>query len=121
MTYGTCNMVLSICVYADPNQFKPVAIVVPVEAALRKFAIAKGLASHGTSFEDLAQDMNVVASVYAEILSIGKRAGLTGMELIQGVVLVVEEWTPENVYPVARDTDYRNYLLRHESWGEGAS
>jgi hypothetical protein len=36
--------------------------------------------------------------VYAELLSVGKRGGLEGMELIQGLVLIAEEWTPENVY-----------------------
>jgi long-chain acyl-CoA synthetase len=71
--------------------------VVPVEATLNKFAIAKGLAQPETSLESLVKDRNVVAAVHAEMLVAGRRGGLTGMELIQGVVLVPEEWTPENV------------------------
>ena len=35
--------------------------------------------------------------MYAELLNVGKRGGLNGIELIQGLVLVPEEWTPENV------------------------
>lgn len=35
--------------------------------------------------------------MYAELLSVGKRGGLNGIELIQGLVLLPEEWTPENV------------------------
>ena len=88
---------MSICVYADSNRYKPIAIVVPVEATLSKFVAAKALAPVNTSLESLVQDKKVVAAVYAELLAVGKRGGLTGMELIQGLVLVPEEWTPENV------------------------
>lgn len=88
---------LSVCIYADPSQFQPIAIVVPAEAALRKFAIGKGHAQPGTSFEALLNDQSVISAVHAEMLAAGRRAGLTGMELIQGLVLVPDEWTPENV------------------------
>lgn len=84
--------------YADPNRYKPIAIVVPSEATLSKFVAAKGLASPDTSLESLVQDKKVVNAVLAELLAVGKRGGLTGIEMIQGLVLVSEEWTPENVY-----------------------
>jgi len=89
--------VLSICVYADPNRYKPIAIVVPAEATLSKFAVNSGLAPEDTSLESLVDNQKVVGAVYAELLSVGKRGGLNGIELIQGLVLVPEEWTPENV------------------------
>jgi long-chain acyl-CoA synthetase len=88
---------LSICVYADPNRYKPIAIVVPAEATLSKFAVAKGLAPEDTSLESLVDNEKIVEAVYAELISVGKRGGLNGIELIQGLVLVPEEWTPENV------------------------
>ena len=84
--------------HADPNQYKPIAIVVPIEATLSKFVSAKGLASADTSLESLVQDKKVVDAVYAELLAVGKRAGLTNVETIQGVVLVADEWSPENVH-----------------------
>jgi long-chain acyl-CoA synthetase len=71
--------------------------VVPAEATLSRFAIDKGLASLEDSLETLVNDPRVVDAVHAETLTVGKRGGLTGMELIQGLVLVSEEWTPENV------------------------
>ena len=98
-TYNTCNIILSICVYADPNRYNPIAIVVPAEATLSKFVAAKGLASPDTSLESLAQDEKVVNAVLGELLAVGKRGGLTGIEMIQGLVLASEEWTPENVIP----------------------
>lgn len=65
---------------------------------MTKFVAAKGLAPADTSLESLVQDKKVVDAVYAELLAVGKRGGLTGIELIQGLVLVPEEWTPENVH-----------------------
>lgn len=88
---------LSICVYADGNRYKPIAIVVPAEATLSKFVVEKGLASADHSLEHLVDDVKVVDAVHAELLAVGKRGGLAGMELIQGLVLLSEEWTPENV------------------------
>ena len=88
---------LSICVYADPNRYKPIAMVVPAEAALSKFAVARGVAPVDTSLESLVDNPKVVDAVYAELLAVGKRGGLAGIEMIQGLVLVSEEWMPENV------------------------
>ena len=48
--------------------------------------------------ETLVHDKKVVDAVHAELLAVGKRGGLTGIEIIQGLVLVPEEWTPENVH-----------------------
>jgi long-subunit acyl-CoA synthetase (AMP-forming) len=70
---------------------------------LGKFVESKNIAPANTSLESLAQDEKVVAAVYNELLNAGKRGGLAGMELIQGLVLVPEEWTPENVACLARD------------------
>jgi long-chain acyl-CoA synthetase len=89
---------MSICVYADPNQYKPIAIVVPVEATLSKLAIAKGFVQENTwTMESLVEDKKIIDTVFKELLSVGKRGGLMGSEIIQGLALVSEEWTPENV------------------------
>ena len=81
----------------DPKQFRPIAIAVPAETAVRQFAMTKGLAIPDTSLELLVKDSRVIMAVFGELLSVAKRAGLTRMEWIQGLVLVEEEWTPENV------------------------
>jgi long-chain acyl-CoA synthetase len=59
--------------------------------------VTKNLAPPDTSFESLVNNQSVVAAVHGEILAVGKHAGLAGVELIQGLVLVPEEWSPENV------------------------
>ena len=91
--------------YADPNQFNPIAIAVPAEAALRKFVEANGLVTVETSLESLVKNQNVISAVYAELVAAGKRGGLSRMELIQGLVLVSEEWSPENVHPNPSESD----------------
>jgi len=75
--------------------------VVPADATLTKFAVDKGLAGPDYSLGTLVDDSRVVDAVYAELLAVGKRGGLVGTELIQGLVLVSEEWTAENVSPDA--------------------
>jgi long-chain acyl-CoA synthetase len=94
-------------VYADPNQFKSIAIAVPAEAALRKFVKSNGIVSVETTLESLVKNQNVISAVYAELLITGKRGRLAGMELIQGLVLVSEEWSPENVHPNPSESDLK--------------
>ena len=96
---------MSICVYADQNRYKPIAIVVPAEPALMKLVTAKGLAPADAHLENLVHDPKVVEAVYAELIATGKKGGLKGMELIQGLVLVSEEWLPENVSVILDETD----------------
>jgi len=78
---------------------KPVAIVLPAEPALKKFAADKGLGKPDDDLEDLVHNRKLEAAVHQELLAAGKRGGLGGIELIAGVVLVPEEWTPQNVGP----------------------
>jgi long-chain acyl-CoA synthetase len=95
--YRTCNLVQNILVYADQQKSKPVAIVLPAEPALKAFAAEKGFGTKDSDLEDLVHDRKLEAAVHTELLAAGKRGGLKSIELIAGVVLVPEEWTPQNV------------------------
>jgi ABC-type uncharacterized transport system permease subunit len=39
--------------------------------------------------------------VLTDMISSGKLAGLQGIELVSGIVLTSEIWTPENVFPIS--------------------
>lgn len=65
------------------------------EPALKKLAESIGVEGHGV--EDLVHNEKVQHEVLKQLQLVGKRAGLTGMEIIVGVVLSDEEWTPQNV------------------------
>ena len=83
-------MVLNICIVAIPTHIKPIAIVVPHEEELKKCA-------KRNEYEDLqtlCNDKKVIKLVHQELLQSGERGGLRGFELIQGVILVSDEWTP---------------------------
>jgi long-chain acyl-CoA synthetase len=94
-TYRTAPFVGNICVYAAADKAKPIAIVVPVEATLQKLAAENGV--NGSSIEELAHNKKVNDIVLKEMQKTGRSMGLSGIELIEGVVLAEEEWTPQNV------------------------
>ena len=93
--YRSCSVVGNICVYAAEDESKPVAIVVPAEAALKQLAKDNGIQGHG--LEDLCSNNKVKNLVLKEMQSVGKKGGLAPFEIINGVVLADEEWTPQNV------------------------
>lgn len=94
-TYRSNPVVGNICVYADANKNKPVAIIVPAEPALKKVAQENGI--EGNGLEDLIHNKQLNKIVHEQILATGKQSGLQGIEMIDGVVLADEEWTPANV------------------------
>ena len=92
--YRSATVVANICVYADQQKSKPVALIVPAEPALKKLASSLGVEG---SLETLVHDSKVQAAVLKDLQNVGRSAGLSGIEIIDGVVLSDEEWTPQNV------------------------
>ncbi|KAF2489366.1 acetyl-CoA synthetase-like protein [Lophium mytilinum] len=92
--YRSCPVVANICVYAADDQMKPICIIVPAEPALKKVASDVGV--EGDSLEELVHDKKVNAAVLKQLQSTGQKAGLAGFEIVAGVVLADEEWTPQN-------------------------
>lgn len=94
-TYLAAPVIGRICCYAQQDKSKPIAIVVPVEAALSKLVSANGL--HAASLEEMVHDPKINDLVLKEVQKAGKEGGLSGIEIIDGIVLADEEWTPQNV------------------------
>lgn len=93
--YKTVSVVGNVCVYAASDKAKPIAIVVPVEAALQKLASENGI--KWTSLEELTHDKKMKEVVLKELQKTGRNLGLSGIEIIEGIALADEEWTPQNV------------------------
>lgn len=93
--YRSCPVVGNICVYAAADQNRPVAIIVPIESALVKIAKENGI--EGDALESLVHNEKLKSIVLKELQDVGKRSGLAGLEIIQGVVLSDEEWNAQNV------------------------
>ena len=94
-SYRAAPVVGNICVYAREDKAKPIAIIVPVEAALKKIASANGVKE--SSIEEMVHNKKLNDAVLKEVQSAGKQAGLSGIEIVDGIVLADEEWTPQNV------------------------
>lgn len=93
--YRSVPVVQNICVYAAEDQIKPIAIIVPAEPALKN--LAKELGVQGEHLEELVHDEKIINAVAKQLQAAGQKAGLASFEIIQGVALADEEWTPHNV------------------------
>jgi len=93
-TYRSATIVANICVYADSTKTKPIAIIVPAEPALKKLAGDNGIA--GDHLEELVHNEKLNDLVLKQLQDVGRKGGLSGIEIIEGVVLADEEWTPAN-------------------------
>ncbi|KAK8051579.1 hypothetical protein PG993_002964 [Apiospora rasikravindrae] len=92
--YRSAAFVGNICVYADQQKAKPIAIIVPLEPALKK--VAQSIDVKGDSLEELVHNKKLQNAVLKELQNAGRQGGLSGIEIIDGVVLTDEEWTPQN-------------------------
>lgn len=94
--YRASSLVANICVYAAPDKDKPIAIIVPAEPALKKLASDCGVQG-STEFEDLCEDRTLNALVLEDLRKVGRQAHLSSIELLGGLIMDNEEWTPQNV------------------------
>ncbi|CEH16913.1 long-chain-fatty-acid--ligase [Ceraceosorus bombacis] len=81
--YKSCDVVQNICVHADSNNSKPMAIVFPREDGLKQFT--------SKSLEEAAEDEDVANQVLKSLNEVGKKGGLRGQEILDVVVLVPED------------------------------
>jgi long-chain acyl-CoA synthetase len=93
--YRAATVVANICIYASEQKTKPIAIIVPAEPALKKLASQIGVEGHG--LEDLVHNKKLQNAVLKELQQAGRVGGLSGIEIIDGVVMADEEWTPADV------------------------
>lgn len=93
--YRSAPIVANICVYAAADKNKPVALIVPAEPALKKLASDNKV--EGNGIEDLVHSQKLNGIVLKELQAAGRGGGLTGFEIIDGVVMSEDEWTPANV------------------------
>lgn len=88
----------NLCVYASQDAVQPIAIVVPHESKLRSAVSANPSTSSlaSASIADLCSNKEVQKLVTNACNETGKKNKFKGAELLKGVVLTAEEWTPEN-------------------------
>ncbi|KAJ3082478.1 long-chain fatty acid-CoA ligase [Quaeritorhiza haematococci] len=101
--YKTAPFVQNICIYADSEKSFPVAIVVPIEKDLAKWALENSIFPPGTHVElkDLAHKPEAEKAVAKALTEVAKKVGLKGAELLGKICLAEEEWTPHNGFLTA--------------------
>jgi long-chain acyl-CoA synthetase len=85
-------------VHATPEAAQPVAVIVPHEVHLQHFLRTPYTDTNinkKAPFDRLCQDAGVKELILRECISIGRKNGLKGPEILRGVVLSPEEWLPE--------------------------
>ncbi|KAF2877492.1 hypothetical protein BDV95DRAFT_482306 [Massariosphaeria phaeospora] len=107
--YRSCPIVANIIAYAATDQAKPIAIIVPAEPALKKLATEHGV--QGDHLEELVHDDKLNSAVLKQLQAAGQKAGFASFEIIQGVVLADEEWTPQNGMTTAAQKANRKGIL----------
>lgn len=93
--YKSCLYVLNLCVYADSLLPRPVALVVPVEAAVRQLAQENGIDEK--DWERLCANRDLVKLVLKAMLDQGKLADLKPAECLFDIYLCPDEWTTDTV------------------------
>ncbi|OTB03341.1 hypothetical protein M426DRAFT_321912 [Hypoxylon sp. CI-4A] len=111
--YRSTQVVANICVYADQSKAKPIAIIVPAEPALKKLASDNGI--QGANIEELVHNKKLNGIVLRELQNAGRSGGLSGIEIIEGVALSDEEWTPQNgLVTAAQKLNRKGILSKYE-------
>nr|XP_036586959.1 amp-binding enzyme [Colletotrichum truncatum]KAF6797689.1 amp-binding enzyme [Colletotrichum truncatum] len=89
--YRGSQFVQNIMIYGDGEHSRAIAVIAPNEKVLTEEAQKLGVDQH-----DMHTNRKVVDAVLKDLVSAGRKAGLSGLEIIAGVVLVEEEWTPDS-------------------------
>jgi long-chain acyl-CoA synthetase len=98
-TYKTSSLVANACVHATSESRQPIIIVFPHEVHLRdaiKAAGGSNLPSADSDIHKLCDDPQIQALVFKDLQNVAKKNGFKTIEVVQGVVLAPDEWTPEN-------------------------
>ncbi|CUM53181.1 unnamed protein product [Debaryomyces tyrocola] len=113
--YRSNPVVFNLCAYADQSKVKPIAIVLPNEANLKSFLADEKIYSQldldSKELAHLCEEKKVINAVTKHLVQTGKSQGLKGIELIQTVVLLDDEWTPQNGFVTSAQKLQRKKIL----------
>ncbi|KAI7869558.1 hypothetical protein BDF14DRAFT_1782639 [Spinellus fusiger] len=92
--YKSCVYIQNMCICADSLMPRPVALVIPIEASLRKFAKQKGVEEE--QWDKICKNSVVKNALLGELLLKAKASGFKSSELLHDIYIVNEEWTIES-------------------------
>jgi len=92
--YKDSILVENVCAYGDSEREYPIALVIPNRVALTKWAEDNKVPFD--SFEHLCESKQAEKHVLAAIVAAARKANLKEIEIVRGVALLHDEWTPDN-------------------------
>ena len=96
-TCKTCHYAANLCVHATSESQKPIVILFPHEVHLRELLAANAnLPAPDTDLHTPCENQSVKEFYLRDLQAIAKKNGFKTIEIVQGVVLSPEEWTPES-------------------------
>lgn len=90
--YRGAQTVGNVMIHADADHSRPIAVIMPNEKVLIEKAKELGVDEHDMHTNAKVRDM-----VLKDLQTTGRRSGLSSMEIVCGVVITDEEWTPASV------------------------
>lgn len=90
--YRSNKYVNNICVFADSSHAKPVAIVCPIESAIKELCSSKSMEYS----EIVIHEKPIIKAVLESLQATAKECNLRPVEWLAGVALSDEEWTAQN-------------------------
>jgi len=99
----TAPIVENICAYADPTKDFIIAIIIPDKKKLKDF-------NPILDVNELVRDPDVHTEIVDQLKAYGLRNGLKPFELPKRVLLVLDEWTPDNGLVTAAFKIRRNFI-----------
>lgn len=85
----------NICIYCNPNQNKPVALILPNQFEIKRLVSKLDLDKH-LSWESICQNDQVNQTVKESILEAAAAGGLKGFEIPSKFKICSEEWSVDN-------------------------
>ncbi|KAI0968265.1 acetyl-CoA synthetase-like protein [Xylaria arbuscula] len=106
--YRGSKYVNNLMIHGDSSQPRPIAVISPNEKPLAE--LAKSL---DVDNAEMHHNKKVQEAVQKDLIAVGKKAGLSGLEMVSGVVIVEEEWTPASGLVTATQKVNRRGLRDH--------
>jgi long-chain acyl-CoA synthetase len=89
--YRGAQTVANVMVHADPDRSRPIAVIMANEKVLQEKAKELGVDEHS-----MHTDPKVRNLVLKDLQGAAKRANLSPIEIVAGVVVTDQEWTPDS-------------------------